>query len=336
MTHLLPRASVLDVLSGSAPLVGSRLDPARPRGLVSPIEARVHLGLAYGDLLQEEAERLETSPSALRALASAALSSTLASRGPTPPRPLIVSARVDNLSIPEALDAIFAPADGRSRVVHFVHPHALNLASDDPHLRACLDSADLVLPDGVGLRLASLVLGVSLRDNLNGTDLLPLLCRRAAAEGRPLALVGAAPGVAGDCARRLQEDFPGLRIPILSDGFLSPEQSGQLASRIAALHRPLVLVAMGSPLQEAWIWRHLASLPGVTALSVGGLFDFFAGRVPRAPWLWRELGLEWLFRLRCEPRRLARRYLLGNPLFLLRALRQRASGLASPLHNALP
>lgn len=326
MTTLLPRAPLGRVLAGQSPLVGSRLDPARPRGLVSPVEARVGLGLRYGDLAGEEAARLDhpSLPATLAALASAALAAALGSDAPTPRRPLIVSARVDNLTIDEALDAILAPPPAdRARVVHFVHPHALNLAAADDALRAQLARADLVLPDGVGLRVAAALLGLSLRDNVNGTDLLPLLCRRAAAAGRPLVLVGAAPGVAAECAARLRRDFPGLAVPLVSDGFLSDADAVALAARLASLPDPLVLVAMGSPRQEAWIWRHLAACPRATALSVGGLFDFLAGRVPRAPWLWRELGLEWLFRLLQEPRRLGPRYLLGNPAFVLRALAQR-------------
>lgn len=323
---LLPRAPLRHVLTGRSPLVGSRLDPARPRGFASPIEARVALGLPYGDLADEEAARLDSAtPSArLAALASALLASTLHSGREAPARPHIVAARVDNLRIDEALDALFAPPPtDRARVVHFVHPHALNLACVDEELRAHLARADLVLPDGVGLRLAALILGLGLRDNLNGTDLLPLICRRAAASGRPLVLIGAAPGVAHDAAERLRRDFPGLSIPLVAHGFLGPAEVEALTAQLDQLTDPLVLVAMGSPRQEAWIWRHLASRPRLTALSVGGLLDFVAGRVPRAPWLWRELGLEWLFRLRQEPARLARRYLVGNPLFVLRALRQR-------------
>lgn len=249
-----------------------------------------------------------------------------------PERPFLVAAALDNLSIPEALERIFSP---RGKVVHFVHPHALNVACGDAALRGHLARADLALPDGVGLRLAGLILGFSLRDNVNGTDLLPSLCRRAAAEGRPLALIGAAPGVAEACAARLLAAHPGLQIPVVSHGFLGDEASRQVARRVAALDRPLALVAMGTPLQEAWIWKNLARLPAVTSLSVGGLFDFYSGRIPRAPLAWRKLGLEWLFRLRCEPRRLARRYLVGNPLFLLRAARQRLLGPSFDLAPAL-
>jgi N-acetylglucosaminyldiphosphoundecaprenol N-acetyl-beta-D-mannosaminyltransferase len=296
------------------------------------------MGLPYGDLLREEQERLAGAGprAAARFLASAALGAALSSTAEAPPRPAVLGVPVDNMTIADALDAILAPPPpDRARVVHFVHPHALNLATHDDRLRAQLLRADRVLPDGVGLRVASLILGFSLRDNLNGTDLLPLLCERASREGRPLALVGAAPGVAEACAARLQEAHPGLQIPVVHHGFLGEEEVPALAHRLQELERPLVLVAMGSPRQEDWIWRHLAHLPGVTALSVGGLFDFFSGRIERAPWAWRELGLEWAFRLSREPRRLARRYLLGNPLFVLRVSGQRlreqvASALQKP------
>jgi len=298
------------------------------------------MGIPYGNLIEEERSRLadSTPRSTLRFLASAALGAALAPRGEAAERPEILGVRVDNLTIPGALDAIFEPsAPGRARVIHFVHPHALNLSTQQAPLREQLARADLVLPDGVGIRVASLILGFSLRDNLNGTDLLPLLCARAIQEGRPLALVGAAPGVAEDCAARLRSEHPGLQTPEIAHGFLAPAEIEALRSRLRALHRPVILVAMGSPIQEAWIWRHLADLEGATILSVGGLFDFFSGRVPRAPWAWRELGLEWVYRLGREPRRLARRYLLGNPLFVLRVTRQRVlAGLAPSLREETP
>ncbi len=85
-------------------------------------------------------------------------------------------------------------------------------------------------------------------------------------------------------------------------------------------------VGMGSPRQEAWAEEHLSGVAGLTVLTVGGLFDFFSGRMPRAPLAVRELGLEWAYRLAQEPRRLASRYLVGNPLFVSRVVRQRLVG----------
>lgn len=329
--ELLPRARLADVMMGKMPLVGSRLDPAAPRGLFSPVESRVHLGIPYGDLAEDEARYLRERDAAkdagvvLRALLASALAQEAQEAHPAPK---IVSARVHNLSIDEALDAIFEPpgARDRARMVHFVHPHALNLASFDAGLAERLADADLVLPDGIGIRVAASILGVSMRHNLNGTDLLPLLCRRASEAGVKLALIGAAPGVAEACAQKLIEGSPGLSIPVVSHGFIDTQEAKVIAAKIGELGRSIVLVGMGSPLQERFAWEHLGHLPQATVITVGGLFDFFSGRVPRAPLAWRELGLEWLFRLLQEPRRLAKRYLVGNPLFLALALKQKLSG----------
>lgn len=324
---LAPRASLLDVLRRRAPLVGARLGGG-PRGFVSPVEARLHLGIAYGDLATEEQAYL-AAPRSLGAdlkVAARALAAALLGRGGghEEPRPFVVSAAVDNVSLEQALTGILETLrHGRARLVHFVHPHALNTAFTDSTLREQLARADLVLPDGIGLRLAARLLGVSLRHNLNGTDLLPVLCARAAEEGIPLVLVGAAEGVAEACRERLLAATPGLRIPIAHHGYVDEAASRALAERIRELGRVIVLVGMGTPLQERWAHDYLADLPECTALTVGGLFDFFSGRMPRAPLALRELGLEWAFRLVQEPRRLAKRYLVGNPLFLTLATLQR-------------
>ena len=327
---LLPRASLMALLHGEASLIGARLDASARRGLFSPVEARLLLGIPYGDLLQEEARYLaQRSVMGDVGLITRALFAKLLSLGGArriEPRPWIVSAYIDNLSIAEALDAITAPPKAAgARMIHFVHPHALNLAVKDTALSAALRAADLVLPDGIGVRLAAALLGVSLTHNINGTDLLPLLCQRAIASGTPLALIGGAPGVALECAKRLKATHPGLKFALISHGFLTAEESRRIAARLRSYPGVIALVGMGSPLQESWARRYLSELSGAV-LTVGGLFDFFSGRVPRAPMAWRELGLEWVYRLLQEPRRMARRYLLGNPLFLLRAFHQKLLG----------
>jgi N-acetylglucosaminyldiphosphoundecaprenol N-acetyl-beta-D-mannosaminyltransferase len=326
--RLLEHAPLTAVLRGEAPWVGSRLDPDAPRGWVSPVEARVQLGLHYGDMRTLESERLRArSPlrdasTVVTALVSRAVAPT--AEAPRPERPWVVSSRVDNLTTDDALDTIFAlPQRERARIIHFVHPHALNLASDDGVLARDLSAADAVLADGVGLQLAARVLGFELRSNVNGTDLLPLLCERAVKEGVPVVLVGGAPEVAEACRAKLLEAHPGLSIPWVSNGFLDAEASRDVAERVRATGRCIVLVGMGSPRQERWTWEHLAEVDTCTAVTVGGLFDFYSGHVPRAPAAWRELGVEWVWRLRQEPRRLAKRYLVGNPLFVLRVVRQR-------------
>jgi N-acetylglucosaminyldiphosphoundecaprenol N-acetyl-beta-D-mannosaminyltransferase len=284
------------------------------------------MGIPYVDLAEEEARLLPVRRAAdrLGIVARAAVASLLSPSASArrEPRPWIVSAHVDNVTIDQALDAIVeTPPPGRARIIHFVHPHALNVAAANPELAGRLARADFVLPDGTGIRVAAKLLGLTLRHNVNGTDLLPLLCARAAAEKLPLALVGAAPGVAQACADALVRGHPGLSVPIVSHGFLDERASQALVARIASHGRCVVLVDMGTPIQERWAWR-LAEARGCTAVTVGGLFDFYSGRVPRAPLFVRELGLEWAFRLAQEPRRLARRYVVGNPAFLARAFLQ--------------
>lgn len=328
-TSLLPRARVRDVIGGRARLVGSRCDAAKPRGLLSPIEVRLRMGIPYGDLRSVEDDYLakRSLKGDLGILARTMLSYLLApsKKAEAARRPFVVSATVDNLTIEEAMNAILQPhEDPRAKQVYFVHAHALNLARFDAEYAAVLKQADALLPDGIGIRMAAGFLGIAMRHNLNGTDLFPLLCRDAASQGLPLVLIGGAPGVADECARRMRLANPALKTPVVSPGFFSSQADvDELVGRIQSLGRCLVLVGMGSPRQERWAATHLRECRGATVLTVGGLFDFYSGRVRRAPIFWRETGMEWAYRMLQEPRRLAKRYLVGNPLFLALALEQK-------------
>jgi exopolysaccharide biosynthesis WecB/TagA/CpsF family protein len=217
----------------------------------------------------------------------------------------------------------------RRRVV-FVNAHSLNVSVRDRGLRQALDGADVVYADGVGMALAARMQGERLGHNVNGTDLFPHLCDEAAARGVPIALLGAAPGVAEACARRLRRAHPGLEIAYLHHGFLGPGDSARVIEQVNRSGAGILLVAMGVPRQECWITAHAPELTVPVVLGVGGLFDFISGRVPRAPRAVRRLRLEWLFRLMMEPRRLFGRYVLGNPAFLARALRYALTGRPKP------
>lgn len=321
--------SFWDAVCARRPLIGARFAREIERGWISPVDARLRLGLAY-----ENPAEVERSYFAKRSILKdlALVARTLTAKlllSSDPPSALsrirIVSATVDNVSVDAAIDRIVSTPElslPRAKIVHFVHPHALNVATGDETLRAQLESADLVLPDGIGLQIASRLLRERLSHNVNGTDLLPALCRVLVERNIALSLVGAAPGVALQCAERLQKSHPGLQLGAIAHGFINEAETQSFVRRVQ-VDGGVVLVGMGTPIQESWAWKHLAHVKGITVVTVGGLFDFYAGKVERAPMAMREVGLEWLWRLYQEPTRLARRYIVGNPLFLFRAMKQR-------------
>ncbi|AMJ63840.1 hypothetical protein AXW83_20385 [Bosea sp. PAMC 26642] len=204
----------------------------------------------------------------------------------------------------------------------FCNAHIVNLAANDPVLQQLL-SQFLVLADGVGVDFASKLLhGARFPANLNGTDFIPFFL---AAQSRQLrvALLGGKPGVAERAAQRFAADHPQHRFTVIGHGYVAGDEEAAMLSRLDADPADLLLVAMGNPRQERFIAEKLGGQHCTVAAGVGALFDFIAGDVPRAPEPIRELRLEWLYRLWVEPGRLWRRYIFGNPVFLLRILRLR-------------
>lgn len=215
---------------------------------------------------------------------------------------------------------------GRRLQVNFLNAHCVNLAATDEAYRTILKDCDMLLPDGSGISLAAKIARQPMGDNLNGTDLFPELCERAARKGVAIYLLGGQPGIAAAAAATMQATYPGLRVAGTRDGFFSPDQVDAVIADINRSGAGMVFVGMGVPLQEKWIARHAAQLEAPVLLGVGGLFDYYSGRIARAPLPVRKIGCEWAWRLMMEPRRLAKRYLLGNGLFMARAWLHAASG----------
>lgn len=223
-----------------------------------------------------------------------------------------------------------AMAVGRHVKLAFCNANLVNLAGREPALSRRL-SGFLVLPDGIGVDIGSRLLhGAAFPANLNGSDFIPALLR---AERRPLrvGLIGGRPGVADRAAAQLRQRFPQHGFEVVSHGYFEPAEEAGLLARLTAAPPDLLLVAFGNPRQENWIADRLGPQHCTVAAGIGALFDFLAGEVPRAPELIRRTRLEWIYRLCLEPRRLWRRYVLGNPAFLLRVLRQRLRVGRSPL-----
>ena len=204
------------------------------------------------------------------------------------------------------------------RFVSYVNPHTINLACRDPAFRPILDGAGLRLPDGFGIRLAARRQRVRIPAILNGSDFNDAVMRRAAERGWRVFLLGGRPGVPELAARRLGRRIPGLQLAGTQHGYFGEADSAAIAEQIRASRASVVMVALGQPRQEQWLERHLGATGAGVGLAVGGFFDFAAGTVRRAPSWMNRAGLEWTFRLAQEPRRLAGRYLVGNPLYLWR------------------
>jgi exopolysaccharide biosynthesis WecB/TagA/CpsF family protein len=204
--------------------------------------------------------------------------------------------------------------------VAYVNAHSFNVAAADAVYRQALQGADLVLNDGSGVALAARLFGRRFPENLNGTDFNPALVSLAAERGWSVFLLGGAPGVAEATADCLTRRHPSLRIAGVHHGWFSPYDEEAVVARVAEARPDVLLVAMGNPLQEVFLARHSRSLGARLGVGVGAWFDFECGNATRAPAWLRRAGLEWVHRLVREPGRLWRRYLLGNPAFLARAV----------------
>ena len=208
-------------------------------------------------------------------------------------------------------------------------PHALAFANANLLNQACADSSlrdvlgrCVVLNDGAGVNLAArLLYGQGFPENLNGTDLTTALMQRLPA-GHRVFLLGARPEVVARAAQVFYQRWPHLVLAGARDGYFTPSEQAAALAAVVSTSPDVVLVAMGNGRQERVALALMDS--GVpSSWAVGALFDFWAGIHPRAPMWMRALGLEWVYRLIQEPARLWRRYVLGNPLFVMRVLRAR-------------
>jgi N-acetylglucosaminyldiphosphoundecaprenol N-acetyl-beta-D-mannosaminyltransferase len=207
--------------------------------------------------------------------------------------------------------------DGRTRTVFFPNSATLNLAAADPVYAAVLNSADYVFGDGTGVRWAAMLRGVRMQSNLNGTDLVPALI--AARPGVRVFLLGGSEQMIAAAAARFPQIFPKAELAGWHHGYFDHSAPEAVIRRINAAGADLLLVGFGNPLQERWLAANRSRLKVGLAAGVGGLFSYWAGTLERAPAWYRALGIEWVHILKEQPHK-ARRYLLGNPLFLVRMM----------------
>ena len=247
---------------------------------------------------------------------------------PEPGRVEILGVGLDALTRRELLEQVLSivRSAGRAQIM-YANAHVLNTAYGDPELRHVLNQADLVYCDGAGARWAARLLGQQLPERMTGADWIYDLCRLCQDQGIRLYILAGEPGVAAQAADRLQLLYPRLQIAGTHQGYFEhtgPENAAIIA-QINAAHPDILLVGLGTPHQEKWIARSWEQLDLPVVWAVGAVVDYVVGKQPRAPGWMLEHDLEWLGRLASDPQRLWKRYLLGNPLFLYRVVRQRVS-----------
>lgn len=232
---------------------------------------------------------------------------------------------VHNVDSREALQFLEAFILARKpRQVVTVNPEFVIAAQRDAAFREVLLRADLSLPDGVGLLLGARIRGTPLKERVTGVDTVMRMAALAAERGYRLYLLGAAPGVADEAARRLEATNPGLRVVGTYAGSPAPEEEDAIIARITAAAPDVLFVAYGAPKQDLWIARNLHRLGVPVAMGVGGTFDFIAGRAKRAPLWMQRAGLEWLHRLVHQPWRWRR--MLALPQFLVAVIAESLQG----------
>ena len=243
---------------------------------------------------------------------------------PTGPAVCILGLQILDLGYREGLELVRSLIDAPgTQVVHFIHCHGLLAATKLAGGVDALGSADLVFGDGTGMRWAARARGVQLRGNLNGTDMVPDLLAQPPGERRGIFLLG---GQDEDTARAratLAERYPEWEFRGHHHGFLDDSTSLDAIAAANASGAELVLVGMGTPLQETWIARHRERFEASLVLAVGGLFGHYSGTVKRAPVWLRRIGMEWVAIPLQDPSKL-RRYTLGTWTFLWKMMRSRS------------
>ena len=223
----------------------------------------------------------------------------------------------------QLLETLAHPKD--PTVLAFVNAHAMNSAAQSKKFFEALMAADIVLRDGSGMAILLRLLNQSPGLNLNGTDLIPKIMRQYA--GRQIALFGTQDPYLRRARERVMKQLAPGSMVLTTHGFRETEDYVHLA----ATHKPdLIVLGMGMPRQEevACVLRHAVGYPCLIVCG-GAIIDFMGGKTSRAPVWMRKTGIEWLFRLALEPKRLFHRYVIGNPLFLARAVSLARATMAS-------
>ena len=242
---------------------------------------------------------------------------------------------IDNLTMTEAIETIEnmmaeGRQSGRKSYIVAVNVDVIMKIEYDAYLKRVIDHADMVLADGKPLIWISKLFGKPLKEKISGSDLVPLLCKRAAEKGHTVFIIGGKEGVARQAKERLESSLPEIRIvgtyaPAM--GFEKNKEELEKINEMISRVRPDLLIAcFGCPKQEKWIYENMQKYDAKVSVCAGATVDFLAGNVRRAPKWMSEHGLEWFFRFLQEPGRMFRRYFIDDPQIIKLIFKYRAMG----------
>lgn len=242
-----------------------------------------------------------------------------------------MNTEIDNLTMKETLQAIDELIKEK-KSTYVVTPnvdHIVQLETNN-ELQAVYNNAALILTDGKPLLWIAKWYGMPIKEKISGSDLFPLLCKMAAEKRYKMFFLGAAEGVAAKAAENLTKRYPGLQVagtysPL--NGFEKNEaEMGKIETMIKDAAPDILIVGLGTPKQEKFMYRNCKWLGVPISFGLGASFDFEAGNIKRAPRWMADHGLEWLFRITQDPKRLAKRYLVDDRKIIGLVLKYRKSG----------
>lgn len=231
----------------------------------------------------------------------------------------IFGVKFDQLTFDEAY-AKFVQymADDTTQSIFTPNSEIVMKADEDSEFKAVLNSGDLVIPDGIGVILASKINGLGLTERVPGIEMMGRILEYCNLAGKSIYLFGGKPGVAEIAAENIQKSFPNLKVVGYRDGYFEAKESPKILDAINEVKPDVLFVALGAPKQELWIHKNQKLLNTKVAMGVGGALDVYAGVVKRAPAVFRKIGLEWFYRLMIQPSRIGRMMVL--PKFLIKAI----------------
>ena len=239
------------------------------------------------------------------------------------PKTRVLGISYENVTLEEAVEDVMSLAAnrrlGQAAYVVTPNPEISEACIKDERLAKAIAEANYIVPDGIGVIIASKIIGSPLKERVGGFDLATALLPQIAEQGLRLYLLGAKPGVAEKAAENIRKRFPKIRITGTQDGYFQSEKL--VVDAISNAGADIVFVALGSPKQEYFMAKYRDILPANLLMGIGGSLDVFAGVAKRAPNIFIWLNLEWFYRLLCQPWRFAR--MLKLPKYLLRALSDR-------------